>query len=152
MQRTTSSPCSASSKRMVTGSGSPATSRLVVLLVPRLSSSSTRSITPVPASPTTPSPPRAEVTVSSTASSMSTARPSSRTVSLVSTVASSRRSLVSSSIAVSTSVSTIRSSRSSSLALLRVASWPRSSSVGVLPSVLALLLTLWTPSGMLVVF
>lgn len=109
MQRITSSRFSASRRTMVTGSGSLATSPLVVLLVLHLCSSCTPLTTPVLVSPTMLSPLRVEELVSSTVSSMYTERPSLPMVSLVSTVVSSLQSLVSSSTVVSTSVSTIRS-------------------------------------------
>ena len=94
---------------MATGHGSLATSPPVVPLVLPLCSSSTRSITLVLVSRTTPSPPREEETASSTVSLMSTARPSSLTVLPVSTEVSFPLLSVSSSTVVSTSVFTTRS-------------------------------------------
>ena len=94
---------------MVTGSGLLATSLLVVPLVLLPSFSSTLSTTPVPVLPMTPSHPRVEELVNSTAWWMSTERPSLPMVLPVSTVDSSPQSLESSCTVVSTSVSTIRS-------------------------------------------
>lgn len=96
LQRTTSSLSSVSRRTTDTGNGSLVTLRPVVLLVPLRFSSSTRSITHVPVSPTTPSLQRVEVLVNSTVSWMSTKRPSLLMALLVSTVASSRPSSVSS--------------------------------------------------------
>lgn len=118
MQRITSRPSSASRRTRVTGNGSLATLRLVVLLVLRRCSSSTRSTTPVPVLPTMPSPLRVEELVNSTVLSMSTRRPSLPMVLLVSTVDSSPPLLVSSSTVVSTLVSTIRSVRLCSLLIV----------------------------------
>ena len=81
--------------------------------VPLPSSSSTRSTTPVPVWPTTPSRPRRVVSASSTDWSTSTRRPSPLTVLLVFTVVSLLPSLVSLSTVVFTSVCTTRSSQSS---------------------------------------
>lgn len=109
LQRTTSSPSSVSRRTTVTGSGSPATSRLVVLLVPPHCSSFTLLTTLVRVLPTMPSLLRGEDNVNSTVSLMCTRRRLLLTVSLVSTVASFLPSLVSLFIVVSTSVSMIRS-------------------------------------------
>ena len=164
-QRTISSPCLASRRTRVTGSGSLATSHPVVPLVPRPSSSSTRSTMRVRVSPTTPSRRRAEEPVSSTALWTSTRKPLRQTASPVSTVALSRQLSASSFTAVSTSVFTTRlvrlshlclitkvaniclQSRLFSSALLRARSSRRSCSAGVLPLVPALRRILWTPFG-----
>jgi hypothetical protein len=141
-------------------------SPLEVPPVPPRFSSSTRSTTPVPVSLTTPSrQPRAEVTASSTASSTFTARHSLRTVLVVSTVASSLRSLVSSSTVVSStpffyfllralkltigiaSVFTTRLNPSCWSVHSRAASSLRSCSAGVSPLVLVLLRTRLIPFG-----
>ena len=106
LQRTTSSPSSASRRTRVTGSGSLVTSHLVVRLVPPPFSSSTPSTMLVLVLLTMPSRPRVEEPVSSTVSLMSTERPSLPTVLPVSTVDSFHRLSVSSSTVVSTSVST----------------------------------------------
>ena len=106
LQRTTSSPSSASRRTRVTGNGSLVTSHLVVRLVPPPFSSSTLSTMLVLVLLTMPSRPRVEEPVSSTVSLMSTERPSLPTVLPVSTVDSFHRLSVSSSTVVSTSVST----------------------------------------------
>ena len=111
MQRTTSSPCSRSRARRVTGSGSRVTSPLVVLPVPPRCFSCTRLTMPVLVLPTMRSPRRVEEPASSTVSSMSTRRLLPPMVLPVSTVASFRRWLVSLCTAVSTSVSTTPSVR-----------------------------------------
>merc|ERR1712000_18300 len=107
--------------------------------------SSTRSTTPVPVSPTTPSPSRPVVPASSTVSSTSTARPSPLTVLPVSTVVSCPPSLVSLSTVVSTSACTTPSSPCSP-SPWRATSSPTSSSVGASPPVPVSLPTLLTPS------
>ncbi len=86
-------------------------SLLVVPLVLRPSFSSTLSTMPVPVLPMTPSHPRVEELVNSTAWWMSTERPSLPMVLPVSTVDSFPQSSESSCTVVSTSVSTIRSVR-----------------------------------------
>jgi len=98
-------------------------------------------------SPTMPSRrPRAVGTANSTAWLMSTARLSPLMVSLVSTVVSVLRSLVSSSTVVCTSACTTPSSPFSWSVLLRVTFWPPSCSAGVSLLVLVLLPILLTPS------
>merc|ERR1712059_202889 len=129
-----------------TGGGCLATLPLAVLLVPPPSSSSTPSTTLVPILPTTPRTPSPAVTVSSTASSTSTGRPSPLTVLPVSTVVSCLPSPASSSTVVSTSVSTTPSSRSSSLARSRATSLHLSSSAGLSPPLPVLPLTRSTTS------
>lgn len=123
-----------------------ANSFLQRLLVPLLFSSSTLSTMLVPVLPTTPSPPRAVVTASSTVSSTSTRRPLLPMVLPVSTVVSVLLSLVSSSTVVCTSVSMTPSNLSSLLVLLRVTSLLLSCSAGLSLLVLVLLLILLTPS------
>lgn len=86
---------------MVTGNGSPVTSHLVVPLVPHHYYLSTLWITPVPVSPTTLKPPRAEVLVNSMVWSMFTRRHLPPTVSPVSTVDLFPQSSASLSTAVS---------------------------------------------------
>ena len=163
VQRTTSNPSSASRSPRATGSGSLATSPLVVLLVLLHYFSSTPSTTLVLVLLTMRSPPRAEELVNSTVSLMSTGRLLLLMVLRVSTVDLSPLLSVSSFTVVFTSVFTIHSVSISTLlhsfyllssqnplslsVLSRALSWRRSSSAGVLPLVLVLLPTLWTQSG-----
>ena len=109
LQRTTSSRFSASRSRRGTGDGSVVMSPLVVLPAPHRFSSCTRSITPVPALPTMPSPRRVVEPVSSTVLSMSIRRRSRLMALRVSTVALYLRWLGSLSTVVFISVSMIRS-------------------------------------------